>query len=75
MAQLIVRNVEDRIAKRLKKKAAESGISMEEAHRRILQRALSSRGTSFKEMLLAIPGVGRDEDFERIPQPVREIDL
>lgn len=75
MAQLIVRNVDDRIAKRLKKKAAESGISMEEAHRRILQQALSSRDASFKEILLAIPEVGCDEDFVRIPQPVRKTDL
>jgi plasmid stability protein len=75
MAQLIVRNIDDRIAKQLKKKAAEDGISMEEAHRRILQQAMSSHDTSFKEMLLAIPGVGRDEDFGRIPQPAREIDL
>jgi antitoxin FitA len=75
MAQLIVRNIDDQIARRLKKRAAESGISMEEAHRRILQQALSSRGASFKEILLAIPAIGRDEDFERIPQPIREIDL
>jgi plasmid stability protein len=75
MAQLVVRNIDERIAKRLKRKAAESGVSMEEAHRRILQQALSFGNTSFKEMLLAIPSVGRDEDFERIPQPVREIDL
>ena len=74
MAQLIVRNIDDRIAERLKKKAAESGISMEEAHRRILKQALTFRG-GFKEMLLAIPNVGSDADFERIPQPVREIDL
>ena len=75
MAQLIVRNVDDRLAGRLKRKAAKSGVSMEEEHRRILQRALSPRNTSFKEMLLAIPEVGLDEDFERIPQPQREIDL
>ncbi len=73
MAQLIVRNVDDKIAERLKKQAAKNGISMEEAHRRILQQALAPGKSSFKEMLLAIPDIGNDEDFERIPQPVREI--
>ena len=75
MAQLIVRNLDDRIAERLRKKAAESGISMEEAHRQILRQALSFGDTSFKEILLAIPCVGRDEDFERVPQPERAVDL
>ena len=75
MAQLIVRNIEERIAKRLKKQAAAAGVSMEEAHRQILRKALTSGDTSFKEVLLAIPEVGRDEDFERVPQPNREIDL
>ncbi len=75
MAQLIVRNVDDKIAQRLKTKAAKNGVSMEEEHRRILQQALFSQRNSFKDMLLSIPEVGQDEDFERIPQPIREIDL
>ncbi len=75
MAQLLVRNVDEPIVKRLKRRAAESGISMEEAHRRILQKALEFGDTSFKEILLAIPDVGSDDDFERVPQPAREIDL
>ena len=75
MAQLIVRNIEEAVAQRLKKEAAAKGISMEEAHRQILRKALSSTDTSFIEILLPIPEVGRDEDFERMPQPEREIDL
>jgi plasmid stability protein len=72
MAQLIVRNIEDLIAERLKRRASLAGISMEEAHRQILRKALSASSTSFKDLLCAIPEVGRDEDFERIPQPERE---
>ena len=74
MAQLIVRNIDDSIAERLRRRAAAAGVSMEEEHRRILRKALGGTGT-FKEMLLAVPNVGEDEDFERMPQRNREIDL
>ncbi len=40
MAQLLVRNVPDALAKQLKIRAAERGVSAEEEHRRILQEAL-----------------------------------
>lgn len=73
MAQLIVRSIEDQIADRLRKRAAANGVSMEEEHRRILRKALSAG--SFKDVLLAVPNVGDDSDFERISQPEREIDL
>ena len=41
MAQLLVRNIPDELAKKLKIRAAEHGISAEEEHRRILQEALA----------------------------------
>lgn len=41
MAQLLVRNIPDEVAKSLKKRAAEHGVSAEEEHRRILQAALA----------------------------------
>lgn len=41
MAQLLVRNVSEEIAKLLKKRAAEHGVSAEEEHRRILQEVLN----------------------------------
>ncbi len=41
MAQLLVRNISDALAKTLKQRAAEHGISAEEEHRRILQEALA----------------------------------
>ena len=74
MAQLIVRNIEDVVADRLKKRAARNGVSVEEEHRRILRAAVAP-GSSLKELLTTIPEVGLDEDFERVPQPVREVEL
>jgi plasmid stability protein len=44
MAQLLVRNIPDEVAKSLKKRAAEHGVSAEEEHRRILQAALAPAG-------------------------------
>ena len=41
MAQLLVRNISELLAKTLKQRAAEHGISAEEEHRRILQNALA----------------------------------
>jgi len=41
MAQLLVRNVPDELAKKLKIRAAEHGVSAEEEHRRILREALA----------------------------------
>jgi plasmid stability protein len=41
MAQLLVRNIPDDVARSLKKRAAEHGVSAEEEHRRILQAALA----------------------------------
>ena len=55
MAQLLVRNIPDALAKSLKKRAAEHGVSAEEEHRRILQEALAPAGavTAEKPTLLA----------------------
>lgn len=67
MANLIVRNVDDEIARALKERAGEHGISAEAEHRRILEQALKRpRKRSFVEVLADIPDVGRDEDFARV---------
>lgn len=73
MAQLIVRQLDDDIARRLKERAHMHGHSSEEEHRQILRQVLCGNG-SFKQALASIPGVGDDEDFARVPQPEREID-
>jgi antitoxin FitA len=69
MPQLIVRNLEDEVVNRLKKRAGEHGISTEEEHRRILRTTLLEgnelAAPSFKEHLLALPDVDVDSLFER----------
>jgi plasmid stability protein len=67
MAQLIVRNVEEPVVRKLKQQAATHGVSVAEEHRRILRAALLGSGgqrIGFKAALLAMPNVGLDEDFE-----------
>jgi plasmid stability protein len=78
MPQLLVRKVEEKLVRKLKERAGQHGVSMEEEHRRILREALlasSKRKPSFKEFLLSMPNVGEDEDFERRPQIPRPIEL
>ncbi len=71
MAQLIVRNLDEDLVRRLKQRAAEHGWSAEEEHRRILRDALRSGG--FAQRLAEIPDVGSDDDFARrreLPRPI-----
>ena len=78
MPQLIVRQIEEKVVKKLKEQAGQHGVSMEEEHRRILRQALIGSGKkqrSFKEHLLSIPNVGRDSDFGRGPQIDRSVEL
>lgn len=77
MAQLIVRNVDEDIVRRLKLRAAEHGRSAEAEHREILRQVLrgSEKGTSLKAFLLEMPDVGEDEDFARAPDVGRKVEL
>lgn len=62
---LIVRNVEPEVIAALKQAAAQHGRSAEAEHRHILRSTLAQpRRRSFKEVLMSMPDVGRDEDFE-----------
>ena len=64
---LIVRNVEAEVVQLLKERAARNGRSAEAEHREILKAALSQpRKRSFNEILLSMPNVGEDADFERL---------
>jgi plasmid stability protein len=78
MANLVVRNVDDRIAQALKARAAQHNRSAEAEHRAILEAALvKTRRKSLAEVLAAMPDVGRDEDFERVDEgegPPRVLD-
>ena len=67
MANLLVRNVDEAIVMALKARAGLDGISAEAEHRKILEMALLRPvKKNFAEVLLSIPNVGADSDFERI---------
>jgi len=77
MAQLLVRDIEGEVVRELKVRAARHGHSAEEEHRRILREALRSGGRtqSLKALLLAMPDVGEDRDFERPKDRGRAVEL
>ena len=68
MANLVVRNLDQRVVDALKQRAARHGRSAEAEHRAILEEVLlmKPKKKSFAEALAAMPNVGQDEDFERI---------
>ncbi|MGH8487988.1 MAG: FitA-like ribbon-helix-helix domain-containing protein, partial [Gammaproteobacteria bacterium] len=70
---LIVRNVDDDIVQALKARAGRHGSSAEAEHRRILaQVLLRPRRRTFAEVLVRMPDVGEDADFERIDTNFRD---
>lgn len=77
MGQLLVRGIDDDIVKRLKLRAARNGTSAEEEHRRILREVLAADRSSktLKDLLLEIPDVGEDADFERSSDRGRPVEL
>lgn len=67
MANLIVRNVDERIVRALKSRAGKHGRSTEAEHRELLAAVLlKPKRKSFAEVLASIPNVGEDADFARI---------
>ena len=67
MANLLVRNVDDDIAKALRVRASQHGISAEAEHRLILKQALMRpKKRSFIEVVSQMPNVGEDSDFARV---------
>jgi plasmid stability protein len=77
VGQLLVRGLPDDIVERLKRRAAQNGNSAEEEHRRILREALAADRSprSLKDLLLGVPNVGGDADFERAPDRGRPVEL
>ena len=73
MAQLIVRNVDDDLVRRLKQRAAAHGWSAEEEHRRLLRQALRSEG--LVDRLREMPPIGDDDDFARAAEMPRDVSL
>lgn len=65
---LVVRNVEEEVALALKQRAALHGRSAEAEHREILKQVLQRpKRRSFAEVLMSMPEVGTDADFEFEP--------
>lgn len=58
MAALTVRNVEEELVRKLKRRAVEEGVSAEELHRRILRRALMGPRRSGTELVAALRKLG-----------------
>lgn len=76
MAQLIVRKLEETVVHALKERARQHGNSAEAEHREILREALLAEPTEdLKAVLLEMPSVGEDADFERIHSLPRRLDL
>jgi plasmid stability protein len=77
MGQLIVRNVDEKLVRALKLRAAANGRSAEAEHREILREALAPARPirTLKDALLSIPAVGDDADFERPRDMGRKIRL
>ena len=67
VAQLIVRDLEEDLVRRLRLRAARHGKSAEAEHREILRQALGPRAAAktLKQRLLEMPAVGGEEDFAR----------
>jgi antitoxin FitA len=66
VADLLVRGLEEALVKALKERAARHHRSAEAEYREILAAALARpRRRSFAEVLVRIPNVGLDADFER----------
>lgn len=67
MANLLVRNVDDRIVQSPREQAAANGRSVEAEHRAILADALGrSKRKTFAQVLMSMPDVGEDTDFQRV---------
>ncbi|MFL6263831.1 MAG: FitA-like ribbon-helix-helix domain-containing protein [Thermoanaerobaculia bacterium] len=78
MTQLIVRNLEEEVVRELKLRAARHGRSAEAEHREILREVLlaeKKRRRPVKDVLLSMPAVGEDSDFERVPDRGRDVEL
>ena len=78
MPQLLVRDIEPAVVKRLRSQAAAQGVSVEEAHRRVLRAALvgtrADPQKNFLDYLRSIPTKGAIK-FPRATDLPREVSL
>ena len=78
MPQLLVRDIESAVVKKLRSRAAAQGVSVEEAHRRLLRSALVGNKPgpqrNFIEYLRSIPH-GAEVEFPRSGDLPRHVEL
>jgi plasmid stability protein len=76
MPSLVVRNLDESIINALKQRAVEHHRSTEAEHRAILAEVLlQPPRKSFAEVMVAIPNVGVDSDFERVNDDTHVADV
>ena len=78
MSQLLVRNLEPAIVRKLRSQAAAMGISVEEAHRRLLRTALFGDTPDPKDNFIAYlrsAPIGDDIEFPRFQDLPRSVEL
>jgi plasmid stability protein len=77
MPQLLVRNLEPAVVRKLRHQAASAGVSMEEAHRRLLRKALlegeAGSEQDFLSYLCSIPGDDAGEFSRSADKPRRNL--
>lgn len=67
MPNLIVRNLDEALVRKLKRRAAGHSRSAEAEHRAILEAALApTQRKSLAQVLASMPNVGTDADFRRV---------
>jgi len=67
MPNLIVRNLDEALVRKLKQRAATHARSAEAEHRAILEAALApTRRKNLADLLARMPDVGNDADFARV---------
>ena len=72
MPQLIVRNIDEKVVRALKQRAAARGVSAEAQHRELLEAALlGPKRQSFKDYLQSMPKV----TTTRSPSGARKVSL
>ncbi|CAN5571713.1 hypothetical protein BH18VER1_BH18VER1_07460 [soil metagenome] len=77
MAQILIRQLDEAIVRKLRTKAAAEGVSAEEEARRILRRSLLGEvpDTSMISFLRTMPGGVEDDLFKRPKTKQRRVQL
>lgn len=76
MPQLLVRRIEPTVVRQLRRRAVADGVSMEEAHRRVLRQALlGEHGASARNFIDYLRDMPADFEVKRSRDLPRSIDL